>query len=107
MLEFIYTNRMQLDEDLALDLLEVADKYLLKDLKALCEKFLSENIRLENLESFANLAESLDLSILRKGIIAFVPKNLQMILDSQTLYKLPHAYYWNILSEAIPRKKNN
>ena len=100
----MYTSRIRLDEELALDLLDATDKYLLDDLKDVCEEYLSENINLDNLVNLANLAENKDLSSLRRAITSFVPKNLKRILENKDLYQLPHNYYWDILSETIPFK---
>ena len=84
-------------EELAMDLLAVTDKYLLDDLKVLCEKFLSENISLENLVKLANLTENQELPVLRKAITRFVPKNIKEILEDKSLYQLTHNCYFDII----------
>ena len=102
---FIYSNKIELNETLALDLLKSADKYLMKDLKNLCEVFLSQNLSLRNIVNLAQVAEAEELSILRKAITNFVPKNLQRILENQHLYKLPDSYYWEIMSNLAQTKQ--
>ena len=104
LLEFIYSNKVELNETLALDLLNAADKYLMKDLKYLCEEFLSQNLSLRNIVNLAQIAEAEDLSMLRKAITKFVPKYLQRILENKHLYKLPDSFYWEIMSNLTQTK---
>ena len=106
MLEFIYSNQVGLNESLALDLLAVADKYLLKDLKGLCEEFLSQNITLRNIVHLSNLADHEDLPVLRSAITDYVPKNLKRILNDQDAYQLPNSFYWDIINAVNKMKQS-
>ena len=95
---------MELNEALALELLEMADKYLLEELKDLCEVFLCENLALDNISDLARIAEVRNLNIRRKTIINFVPRNYKKILENQNLYKLPDSFYWEIITNLIENK---
>ena len=91
MLEFIYNNYINLTEPLAINLLEVADKYSLIRLKDVCEDFLIENITPDNMVTLGNYAEKYDALMLRNGILEFIMKNLDCLRERDDLLELPKS----------------
>ena len=91
MLEFIYNNYIHLTEPLAINLLEVADKYALIRLKDACEEFLIENLKPDNLVILGNIAEKYDALTLRNGILEFIMNNLDSLGDRDDLLELPKS----------------
>ena len=75
MLEYIYCNKIELNEDLALELLEPADRFLLSDLRDGCEKFLVKCLNPENFVKIANLTTDFETRYLAEGIIEYIKIN--------------------------------
>jgi len=78
-MEFIYTDSIELNESLALDLFPLADKYFISALKTLCEQYLSAHLSPENYVAVANLAETLEVKSLRESAIAYIVKNVKVL----------------------------
>jgi len=98
LLGFLYKNEVELTETLALELYEVADKYMQNDLLKLCEEFLSKNIRLDNFTMMIDFVEKFEVQCLRDSIYEFIILNLQEIKEKHTEYKVPDVYLWEVLS---------
>ena len=97
MLQYIYCNEVELNEDLALSLISLADEYGLVELKDICGEFLSGDIRWDNAVELANAAEKFEVSILSNAILEYVTSNLSALPDKEDLSALPKS----ILAEII------
>jgi len=71
-LRLLYTNRVKLTENLAVDLYELGDKYLQKDIMEIYEELLVNNINLENLERIKEFARKFEIDGLEKEIKGFI-----------------------------------
>lgn len=91
---------MHLNITLALDLYRIADKYLLKDLKILCERFLISQINSSNVFELANEADALDAINLRKNIVVFMKQNWAEINKEQAFNSLPKSVIVDLLELA-------
>ena len=103
LLEFIYTNNIRdMEPDLALDLIPVAEKYLMLELKKVCENFLSTNLTVENAAHVAAVAQHHSCAELMEKVYAFFASNKQALFgnkdwetycksDPDFLYKLAHV----------------
>jgi len=80
-LEFLYSDHIDLDENLALDLIQQADKYSVPDLKKLCEQCLSVCLSSENYVKIAQLAELLDANSLREAAVSYIAKNVKELKE--------------------------
>jgi len=80
-LKFLYSDHIDLDENLALELIHLADKYSVPDLKKLCEQCLSICLDIENYVKIAQLAELLDTTSLREATVAFIAKNVKKLKE--------------------------
>lgn len=72
MMRFIYTGSVEIDPDIAQDLLRAADQYLLEGLKRLCEYTIAQDISLENVSSMYELSEAFHAVSLRQACILFI-----------------------------------
>ncbi|XP_058798952.1 uncharacterized protein LOC131668632 [Phymastichus coffea] len=79
-LRFIYTDKVENLDGFALKLLEPAMRFMLDDLKALCEKHLTEKLSVEDVIDLLILAEDCHLCILKKEAKQFIAANIREIV---------------------------
>ncbi|KAF5455049.1 hypothetical protein F2P56_024664, partial [Juglans regia] len=72
MMRFIYTGSLEVDLDVAQDLLRAADQYLLDGLKRLCEYAIAQDICVENVSLMYELSEAFNAMSLRQACILFI-----------------------------------
>lgn len=104
LLEFIYNDKINLSEELALDLLELADKYSFEELKVICEKFLAANITTSNLFTLANKAEFFSCQKLKNAVFEFGIKNLDSLQETNELEKFSKPFLLKIISKITNKK---
>jgi len=83
LLQFIYTDRVDLTNIDPKDLLAAANKYLLPLLKFECQKFLTERIKKENCVELLALADLHNAVHLKKSTANFVRLNRAEILQTE------------------------
>ena len=104
MLEFIYCGQIVLTEEMALGLLEAANKYALPELKARCEEFLVESLRPDAIVERVELAERLDAMVLRDGAISYLIKNAKDAAVSKIdMDGLSKRFLIDLLSKSVFR----
>jgi len=96
-LEFIYTDKTDLNPQFAVELLELGQKYTVPDLKRYCEEYLSGYITPDNYVQMSNLAEFLQANLLRNSLAEFIAKNVKMLKQKPGFTDLPN----NLLKNAI------
>ena len=103
LLEYIYTNNVQdMDVHLALDLIPVAEKYLLLELKKVCGNFLSTKLTVENAAHVAAVAQHHSCAELLDQVYAFFAVNKQALLhnaDWETFCKSNGEFTYNLLNK--------
>ncbi|KAL8548327.1 hypothetical protein ACS0TY_007596 [Phlomoides rotata] len=72
MMRYIYTGSIEVNLDIAHDLLRAADQYLLEGLKRLCEHTIAQDISVENVSLMFELSEAFNALSLRQSCILFV-----------------------------------
>ncbi|KAI9117643.1 hypothetical protein K1719_011809 [Acacia pycnantha] len=72
MMRFIYTGIVDVNVDLAQDLLRAADQYLLDGLKRSCECVIAQDISLGNVSRLYEVSESMNALSLRRACILFL-----------------------------------
>jgi hypothetical protein len=72
MCRYLYYDEVPKMKSLALELMVAADKYMVEDLAAKCEKFLMDNITIENFHDVLVTADMLSKDNLREAAIDFV-----------------------------------
>jgi len=78
-LEYLYSDDIELDVNMAQGLLTQADKYSVSELKGLCEQFLIGNISAGNYVHLANLSELLEANKLRDAVRDYIAKNIKVL----------------------------
>jgi len=78
-LEFLYSDHVELDYNLALELLQQANKYSVADLKTACEAYLADNIKPENFVNLGQVAELVEAASLRHAIVNYTGKNMKKL----------------------------
>ena len=89
MLEYIYCNKIEMNEDLALELLEPADKFLLSDLRDACERFLDECLDLENFVKIFKKTADIETNLLKERIEEFISMNSNALKKREDVKALP------------------
>jgi len=87
-LEFIYCDTVNLDEELAMELVGLADTFLLPKLKEACESYLSLNLRAENVLKISKRAEAVSAKKLEENVIAFLIKDFEKLSKTIELKSL-------------------
>ncbi|XP_057996751.1 ARM REPEAT PROTEIN INTERACTING WITH ABF2 isoform X3 [Hevea brasiliensis] len=72
MMRFIYTGSVDVDIEIAQDLLKAADQYLLEGLKRLCECTIAQDISVENVSLMYELSEGFNARSLMEACILFI-----------------------------------
>lgn len=75
-LRFLYFDDVQLDENIALKLLPLADKYLQNDLADLCHDFLIENMNWENVFKILDFARLENIQTLKNCSLKFIKQKI-------------------------------
>ncbi|KAJ8673173.1 hypothetical protein QAD02_004435 [Eretmocerus hayati] len=82
LLRFIYTGKVENLDALATDILIAAGKYLMEDLKVLCENHLAERLSLENIVEMTNLSSQYNASHLKRKCINYITQHSAKITKS-------------------------
>jgi len=96
-LEFLYLGKTGLNETLAVDLLGLADKYVLDDLRTFCENYLQMILNLENCVKTFETACAYELTSLKTWILSFFQKNLKKLIERKDFEEIPKTSYIQLL----------
>lgn len=86
LLEYLYTEQVEalqqfeVELNFALDLLSLADQYLLEHLKRKCEEAIQKSIRIEDVCLMLNIAVSRGANNLKKKCLNFIMSNFSKII---------------------------
>ncbi|XP_031122806.1 ARM REPEAT PROTEIN INTERACTING WITH ABF2-like [Ipomoea triloba] len=79
MMRYIYTGTVDVNLEIAQELLRAADQYLLEGLKRLCEYTIAQDISVENVALMFELSEAFSATSLRNACILFVLENFDKL----------------------------
>ena len=71
MIEYFYTDQVELTAELACDVMRISNQYRLPHLKAITEKFLSKHISLENIITLLMLSDEHEAVELKRICLDF------------------------------------
>ncbi len=97
LLQYIYCNELELDEQSALDLIPTVDEYVMKGLKGLCEKYLCKQLRKDNVIDMLIVADRHEIDELKKACFKFILKNLGNIDENEEMNKLSKSLFIELL----------
>ncbi|KAK1426674.1 hypothetical protein QVD17_15351 [Tagetes erecta] len=86
MMRYIYTGSVDVNLEIAQDLLRAADQYLLEGLKRLCEYTIAQDILVDNVSLMYDLSEAFNAVSLRNACILFVLENFDK-LNAKSWYR--------------------
>ena len=104
-LEYVYLGQTVLNEDTALNLMDLSERYIIGDLKAFCENCLHNYLSIENCVRIFESACLYDTPSLKQKTIFFFQINYKRILEKYNLPDLPkmsHLYLLKIYSKYNP-----
>mmetsp|Transcript_22421 Transcript_22421/g.44006 ORF Transcript_22421/g.44006 Transcript_22421/m.44006 type:complete len:716 (+) Transcript_22421:238-2385(+) len=108
LLEFLYTDEVQaltdgVDLNFALDLLAVADQFLVDRLKSLCEIAIQKSISIENVSMMFKTADQRQALSLRRRCFDFILKNFGEVIGTKGFVQLPRNLLADVLASAHER----
>ena len=95
-MEYIYCDEVSLNEQLATELLQIADKYGVPLLKELCEETLGECLTADNVVDLSILADTIDARDLIKSVVKFVKKNFDSVFEKNDIRRIPKSIIYDI-----------
>ncbi|KAL0459533.1 UNVERIFIED_CONTAM: arm repeat protein interacting with a [Sesamum latifolium] len=98
MIRYIYTGSVDVNLDVAQDLLRAADQYLLEGLKRLCEYAIAQDISVENVPLMFELSEAFNALSLRHACIVFILEKFDK------LCVMP--WYCQLIQRILPETRN-
>ena len=104
LIEFLYTNQIEPDADLAIELFKQADKYVVPELKKSCEQYLCNSLNPENYVNIANLAEMLEANALREATLAYIARNVKALRGRQDLAKISNDMLKDVIFKITENK---
>ncbi|KAL3626093.1 hypothetical protein CASFOL_029642 [Castilleja foliolosa] len=98
MMRYIYTGSVDVNLDIAQDLLRAADQYLLEGLKRLCEYAIAQDISVENVSLMFELSEAFNALSLRNACILFILDNFDKLIIM--------PWYTELIQRVLPETQN-
>ncbi|XP_011304560.1 speckle-type POZ protein-like [Fopius arisanus] len=108
MLTYIYTDSVPRIKDMAGQLLEVAERFGLDGLKAMCEPIIFEKITFDNCAEVLVTADLVGATQLKTSVIEFITRNLKDVVKTQgyrCLEQMHAALLTEIILEMEPKTK--
>jgi len=104
-LEYIYCDKINLTESLAIELIILADMYFLPNLKADCENYLSAKLTVENFVKVMKVAETADSEKLEKKVVSFLTSNIEKVKQEVDIHMIPPELFIKAVLELKSGKK--
>lgn len=102
LLEYIYCGDVEgLSEDVAAELLKLADKCEVSGLREFCEEFLIRKLEVENVVSITNLADYYGAENLQKACLLFITENFAEVFKQQDIKKLASAALFELFKKKL------
>uniref|UniRef100_A0A7S0RRY0 BTB domain-containing protein n=1 Tax=Chlamydomonas leiostraca TaxID=1034604 RepID=A0A7S0RRY0_9CHLO len=97
MMTYIYTGNVEVAPDIATELLQASDQYLLEGLKRLCEMCIAQSLSVDNLAPTFELSEAFSAPQLAKRCVLFA---LEHYDDITRVLSTPE--YYNLMARMVP-----
>lgn len=105
-LQFLYTDDIpsikesDIDVEMIIELLSLADQYMVDSLKTICEKAIERNVRVGNVWYMLNEVYKRDMVALKKKCISFVLKNFSKVIVTNEFLDLQRIILKDIFKNA-------
>ncbi|KAJ5072432.1 pep-cterm sorting domain-containing protein [Anaeramoeba ignava] len=94
---FLYSGRVEMDRENAVDILLVANKLLIENLKQFSEQFVSENLTDENIWDVCNIATHFQCEYLQKKCVDFIGLKADFFLHQKGFLEIAESLFEMIL----------
>ncbi|KAJ0734895.1 putative chromatin remodeling & transcription regulator BTB-POZ family [Helianthus annuus] len=98
MMRYMYTGSVDVNLEIAQDLLRAADQYLLEGLKRLCEDTIAQDIRVDNVSLLYDLSEAFNAVSLKNACILFVLENFDKLHSK--------SWYGDLIKRVLPEMRS-
>lgn len=98
-IQFMYTGEIRVTTVNVHEVLELADRFLLAQLKNFCGEFLMKKLRLSNCVAVHSLAHMYTLDQLAKGAAKMIRRNFHKVIRNEEFYTLPFHLVRDWLSD--------
>ncbi|KAM9838027.1 kelch-like protein 11 [Aulostomus maculatus] len=98
--QFMYTGEIRVTANNIQEVLELADRFLLVQLKIFCGEFLLKKLNLASCVSVHSLAHMYTLDQLAQGATEMIQRNFHKVIRNQEFYTLPFHLVRNWLSDS-------
>ncbi|CAL5427725.1 unnamed protein product [Camellia sinensis] len=98
MMRYIYTGSVDVNLDIAQELLRAADQYLLEGLKRLCEYAIAQDISVENVLLMYELSEAFNATSLKHACILFILEKFDKLSNM--------PWYSDLIQRVLPEMHN-
>uniref|UniRef100_A0A8C2WM29 Kelch like family member 11 n=1 Tax=Cyclopterus lumpus TaxID=8103 RepID=A0A8C2WM29_CYCLU len=88
-IQFMYTGQIRVTTASVHEVLELADRFLLAQLKHFCGEFLMEKLNLSNCVAVHSLAHMYTLDLLAQGAAKTIRRNFHKIISNEEFFTLP------------------
>ena len=92
-LKYLYCNSVEINMELAKDVVYLANEYSILGLKSLCEDFLCERLVVDNLVAIAKLAEEVESDVMRKAVVKLIKKSTEELNKIDDLLEIPKSIF--------------
>ncbi|KAM4525224.1 kelch-like protein 11 [Odontesthes bonariensis] len=99
-IQFMYTGEVRVTSANVHEVLELADRFLLAQLKSFCEEFLVKNLNLSNCVAVHSLAHMYSLNQLAQGAAETIRRNFHRVIRGEEFYTLPFHLVRDWLSDS-------
>lgn len=103
-LQFVYTDKINLNSTNSCDLLYLARKYMVKSLEQKCYKFFYQNLNLENVVAILQNSEVFGNDKLKVYCLNFIHKNISILKNSKSFMETGPKLLKHILKEKSEKK---
>ncbi|KAL7302149.1 hypothetical protein TKK_0005372 [Trichogramma kaykai] len=88
MLNFIYVNKVDVDDNTVNDILKASHKYKIKELKNLCGQYLIRKLTVQNCIDIIQIAHKFDMRELKFSAMNLIVSKSDQICETKEFYKL-------------------
>ncbi|TNN48617.1 Kelch-like protein 11 [Liparis tanakae] len=99
-IQFMYTGQIRVTTASVHEVLELADRFLLAQLKHFCGEFLMEKLNLSNCVAVHSLAHMYTLDLLAQGAAKTIRRNFHKIIGNEEFFLLPFHLVRDWLSDS-------
>ncbi|KAM6898331.1 kelch-like protein 11 [Lycodopsis pacificus] len=99
-IQFMYTGQIGVTTASVHEVLELADRFLLAQLKTFCGQFLMEKLNLSNCVAVHSLAHMYTLDLLAQGAAKTIRSNFHKIIHNEEFFTLPFHLVRDWLSDS-------